>query len=324
MSRRLAALLSLVAGIAVIPFGCSGPKDPWPEKPVPRVLASFAPLYCFALNVAGDDAAVRCVMTDTGPHHFDPSPEQAVAVRRADLFFIIGLELDDRIAAKMVKGSRNKSLRIVETADAIPKDMLREGECTCGHEHGDKEKDDPNHHHIDPHVWLGIPQAVKMVGGIRDALKERDPEHAKGYDERAAKYIEKLNKLQDEGKEMLAATKNRKLLTFHDSLRYFAAAFDLELVDAIETAPGAEPDAKKLEELIATAKREHIRVIAVEPQYDSNTSAKVILNALKRAGIDAQLVVVDPLETARPDELNAEFYERKMRENIRNLADKLK
>ena len=35
-------------------------------------------------------------------------------------------------------------------------------------------------------------------------------------------------------------------------------------------------------------------------------------------------MVVDPLETARPDELNAEYYERKMRENIRNLADKLK
>ena len=106
--------------------------------------------------------------------------------------------------------------------------------------------------------------------------------------------------------------------------QFIARTFKLEIVDSIEAAPGSEPDAKKLEELIATAKQKNVRVIAVEPQYDSNTSAKVILNALKRAGIDAEFAVVDPLETARADELNAEYYERKMRENVRNLADKLK
>jgi hypothetical protein len=34
-------------------------------------------------------------------------------------------------------------------------------------------------------------------------------------------------------------------------------------------------------------------------------------------------VVVDPLETADPSDLDAGWYERKMRENLANLAEKL-
>src|SRR5205085_2089661 len=121
---------------------------------------------------AGDDASVLCVMSDTGPHHFDPSPENAVALRRADLFLINGLDLDDQIAEKMARSSRNKNLDIVKLADAIPKTERIEGQCNCGHAHGEAEKNDPDHQHFDPHVWLGVPQAITMVGKIRDALKE--------------------------------------------------------------------------------------------------------------------------------------------------------
>src|SRR5262249_27543396 len=112
MTRRAVILLGLslvlIGSIVMLAPGCAGPADPWPEKPGPRVLTSFVPLYCFALNVAGDDATVLCAMTDTGPHHFDPSPQNAVALRRADLFLINGLDLDNDIAKKMVKSSHNR------------------------------------------------------------------------------------------------------------------------------------------------------------------------------------------------------------------------
>ena len=116
----------------------------------------------------------------------------------------------------------------------------------------------------------------------------------------------------------------RKLLTFHDSLQYFARAFDLEIVGAIETAPGAEPDAKTLSDLIKTCNEKKVRHIAVEPQYDANTSAKVILRELKNKKIEAEFITLDPLETAPAADLNVDFYEKRMRENLKNLADRLK
>jgi zinc transport system substrate-binding protein len=324
--RRLRFVCLLLIPVVLLSLaglpGCHQTPDPWPEKPGPRVLTSFAPLYCFALNVAGEDANVLCVMGETGPHEFDPTPRDAAAVKRADLFVINGLDLDDTVARKMKRGGQNSALEIVMASDGIPKDRLVEGTCNCGHEK--HEKEDADHVHIDPHVWLGIPEAIKMVEKIRDELKLKDPAHATGYDKRAVAYVERLNKLHADGREILKGKRERKLLAFHDSLRYFARALDLEIVDSIEAAPGSEPDAKTLSELVKKCKETGVRHIAVEPQYDSNTSAKVILRELRSKGIEAEFVIVDPIETAPASELNAEFYEKRMRENLSRLAEKLK
>jgi ABC-type Zn uptake system ZnuABC Zn-binding protein ZnuA len=96
------------------------------------------------------------------------------------------------------------------------------------------------------------------------------------------------------------------------------------VVDSIEATPGQEPDSSKLKEIIAMSKGKGVRAIAVEPQYASDTSARVILRALRNEGIDADFVVVDTLETARPDEMTESYYENKMRQNLQNLAAKLK
>src|SRR5260221_713 len=182
--------------IAVQP-GCSKIPDGWPEKPGPRVLTSFAPIQCFALNVAGDDAAVQWVMSGDGPHGFDPSARDTVKLDRADLFLINGLILDDDIADKMVKGTQNKSIKIVKLAERIPESSLRVGG-VCRDEGGEHR-----HGTHDPHVWLGIPEAIVMVEGIRDALVEKDPGHKDGYTSRAAAYVERLKKLQADCQDML-------------------------------------------------------------------------------------------------------------------------
>ena len=69
-----------------------------------------------------------------------------------------------------------------------------------------------------------------------------------------------------------------------------------------------------------------LRVIAVEPQFPRNTSARVIRDELRSAQppIDAEFAEVDPLETCNPDELSADLYERKMRENLLNLTKVLR
>lgn len=325
--RRGAAISSwsLAGTVLFLLAGCGRIEDPWSDVPGPRVVTSFVPLYCFAKNVAGPDAQVICVMGDTGPHHFDPGPHHAVAIRRANLFVINGLGLDNSIARKLIRSSKNRDLLLVEAASNIPTSQLREGGCTCGHDHDEEHsKQDPSHVHYDPHVWLGIPEAILMVQAIRDALISIDPEHRSGYESRAAQYTERLQRLADEGRELLQGKTDRKLLTFHDSLFYFARTFELDVVDSIEATPGQEPDSQKLKEIIRISKSKEVRVIAVEPQYSSDTSARVILRSLRNEGIDADFVIVDTLETARPDELTESYYEERMRQNLRNLATKLK
>jgi ABC-type Zn uptake system ZnuABC Zn-binding protein ZnuA len=288
------------------------------------VLAYFPPLYSFAASVAGDHAQVQSLITHIGPHHFDPSTRDARRLQKADLFFTIGLGLDNAIADKLARSSGNKSLHLRPLGELLPKDTLREGGCECCKNKGQDHNHQHDHGNFDPHVWLGIPEAIRMIEGVRDELSKIDSSHAAVYQQRAADAIARLTQLQDDGKAQLAAKSEKpKLITFHDSLHYFARSFGIEVLDSIE-APGQEPSPKKLNSIVDTCRKHGVRLIAVEPQYPSHTSARVILEELQRHGIDAAFVEIDPLETADEKDLTADYYELKMRQNIANLAAALK
>jgi ABC-type Zn uptake system ZnuABC Zn-binding protein ZnuA len=308
--------------MAILTSGCqSTAENVWAERPGPKVLTSFAPIQCFAMNVAGDDAQVLPVMTDQGPHHYDGNIRDARKLNKADLFLINGLVLDDSIANRLKRGSSNSTLKIVSLGEAIPVDRLKKG-FTCTHDHSAGHEHE--HGDYDPHVWLGIPEAILMVGRIRDTLKTADPAHASGYDQRANAFVERLQKLQEEGKELLKGKTERRLVTFHDSLFYFGRSFGIEIADVIETTPGKEPSPKELSSIVKLCQEKGTRVIAVEPQYPKNTSAKTILTELRGKKIDAAFVEIDPMETARAGEITLEYFERKTRENLKNLADVLR
>lgn len=320
MSRLYLLLLLLVPAAFV--GGCGSTKDTtWPDKPGPKVVVSFAPLYCFAASVAGDDATVKCVMGTTGPHHFNPTDTEARLVARANVFLVNGLNLDNKIADTIHKNSGNKGLKLIDLGARLPADKLREG--VCKHDHHHEGEHDHGH---DPHVWLNPDLAALFVAHIRDELIAADPAHKDGYTARAAAYTSTLMKLKSDGVALLKDKKDRKLLAFHDSLAYFAEAFDLSIKDAIQKAAGSEPNAKELMEVITNCKKRGVRLVAVEPQYTANNAAKTILAELRKdpALADAEVVEIDPLETVKPDELTADWYEKKMRENLDRLSKAMK
>ena len=311
-----------VAAVPLLIYGCkSGSDTPrasaWPDKPGPKVLVSFAPLYCFAANVAGDDAVVKNVMTSTGPHDFNPTEDDVKVVSRADLFFVVGLGLDEKKAETMKTGSGNNRLKIIELGEKLDKKYLCEGFCT----HADHGAD--HHHPTDPHVWLSPDHAIMLTNYIRDELKEADPAHAAGYDARAAAYTAKLAKLKADGLALLKDKQDRRLVSFHDALAYFEEAFKLDVRGVLTKNPGQEPGAKELKELIAICNKPGapVRVIATEPQYSSSSSGEALRKELVAKGVaDPVLVEFDTLETVKPEDLTPDWYERKMRANLDALA----
>jgi zinc transport system substrate-binding protein len=317
-----AVAVALGAAVFLTP-GCGGTAGPWDEaQPGPKVLAFFPPLYSFAAAVAGPDAQVLPLLTTKGPHDYEFKHADARKLARADLFLVNGLELDDPVADKLAQTSGNKTLRVVRLGESIPKDTLLEGGI-CHHDHADG-KNEPHHHGHDPHVWLGIAEAAVMVEAIRDELTKLDPDHAAGYASRAKAFTDRLLALQEEGKKLLAGKAEKaRVMTQHDAMRYFARSFGIEVVDSIEL-PGKEPSAKRLAELVELCAKSNVRLIAVEPQYSARTGAQPVLTELKRKGIDAAFVELDPMETADPADLTADFYVTKVRQNLDNLAKALK
>jgi zinc transport system substrate-binding protein len=317
---RTLPILTVAAGLAVLPLGCGGGGDGWPERPGPKVVVSFAPIYCWAANVAGDDALVKNMMTTTGPHDFNPTDTDARLVQNADLFFINGLGLDDGTAAKVKVG--NPKLRVVELGATIPAGELLEGVCRHQH-HG---HDHPHEHGPDAHLWMSPDYAIRMTEAIRDEFKKADPERAANYDRRAAEYVARLRVLKAEGLEMLKGKTDRKLVSFHESLAYFARTFDLTVAGVVQTKPGQEPNLDELKQLVKMCRDKQVRLVAVEPQYTANTSAKAVLAELHRDGAvpDAVLVEIDTLETVTPQALTPTWYVDRMRANLAALAGAMK
>src|SRR5262249_35662846 len=160
------------------------------------------------------DAAVRTLLTNQGPHGYDFQARDVLLLREANVFFVNGLELDDAYTERMKNSCGNTKLDYVPLGKKIPKDQL----IALGKEikHGDHVHDG-----YDPHVWLGITEAIEMVGAIRDELKKVDPVHAANYEERAQQTVSELTKLRDEGTAALKG-KHIKVVSFHGALSYFA------------------------------------------------------------------------------------------------------
>ncbi len=325
MARAGRAVVGLVllAGAALLLglAGCSRAPDPWENvQGAPRVVVTIAPVYSFVKGVAGDRAAVICLCKDRGPHHFQYDVREAVVLQKADVFFAVGLTLDDSFADKMAKQSARPELRYVRLGKSVEALIPLEGKV----KHGD-------HYHEgnDPHVWMGIEESIDMVKAVQDTLVKADGENGAEYVKNADTYVKRLEQLKAEGRERVARGKHKRIIAHHDSLKYFARCYRVEVAGVIEQDAGSEPTGRHLAHLVELCKKAReegrpITAIAVEPQYPKNTSAKTLQMEVESKGWGPlPLIEIDPLETTSGDELEslgAKWYETKMRQNLNVLA----
>ena len=151
-----------------------------------------------------------------------------------------------------------------------------------------KEKEEKTEHEkMDPHIWLSIKNAEKMVLNFLDVLKRVDPEYEDYYTENAQAYISELEKLDSQIAKELEPFKGKKFMVYHPSFGYFAKDYGLVQI-AIEEE-GKEPTPKGIEAIINQAKKEGIKVIFISPQF-SQHHAEVI-----KEEIDGEVVTINPL-----------------------------
>ena len=156
-----------------------------------------------------------------------------------------------------------------------------------------------DHHDHDPHVWLSPDIAKKLVTAVKKELSAKYPNKASTRSTtNATAYIAKLDALKEEGKTLLAPVRkaDRKLVTAHGSMNYFASCFDVTVSGVVQLIPGQEPGSTELKALIALCTKENVRVFAAEPQFGTHGGVKVVTEALASKGIAKPVVIeLDPL-----------------------------
>jgi zinc transport system substrate-binding protein len=323
------SLLLGVACLLAVGVGCT----PRPSQPIPvstsdgpvNVAVSFPALYCFVANVVGDTGTVKTIKTAQGAHGSEVTAADRELANSVDMLFVNGLGLDDSFAQKLTKGSSNTNVLVVELGDKLPHNLLLESDgCECCKKEEIKgDKDAHEHHDHDPHVWLSPDIAKKLVTVVKKELSAKYPAKAATFETNATAYIAKLDALKEEGKTLLAPIRksDRKIVTAHGSMSYFASCFDVTVSGVVQMVPGQEPGGTELKALINLCTKENVRVFAAEPQFGTHGGVKTVTEALGSKGVIKPMVIeLDPLETATREELTLDWYEKKMRANLTTLA----
>jgi zinc transport system substrate-binding protein len=153
---------------------------------------------------------------------------------------------------------------------------------------GHRGKGHQDHHgELDPHIWLSPTLVMIQARTILNAFVEIDPDHRAMYAANTKEFVSKLAALDADLKKILAGKKGFQFLVFHPSWGYFARSYGLQQVP-IEIE-GKDPKPAQLKALIEHAKKKHINVIFVQPQFSSR-SAELVANE-----IGGRVIFADPL-----------------------------
>ncbi len=139
----------------------------------------------------------------------------------------------------------------------------------------------------DPHTWLSLNKAEKMIEYLVSEIVEIDPDNEDLYSENAEEYITELQDLHQEIRDKMEPYHGEKFLIYHPSMGYFADDYGLEQL-AIEIE-GEDPGPGQIAGIIDIAKEENINVIFVSPQFDDD-AAKTIADE-----IDGKVESLNPL-----------------------------
>jgi zinc transport system substrate-binding protein len=113
------------------------------------------------------------------------------------------------------------------------------------------------------------------------------PDSAEIFQENFDALVADIDSVDTQINNSLKSLEQRKFMVFHPAWGYFAKQYDLEQL-AVQVG-GQDPSASELASLIEIAQNEKIKVIFIQPTFNT-ASAEAIAQE-----IGAEVVVVDPL-----------------------------
>jgi ABC-type Zn uptake system ZnuABC Zn-binding protein ZnuA len=237
------------------------------EKPC-QVAATTLPVYQFTAAICqGTDIQVKQLITQQVSclHDYSLNVSQVRTIETAEVVVISGGGLEE-----FMEDTLHNANRVIDSSLNVP--ML---ECEDHHDH---EHDTEGHHHDqDAHIWLSPNNARIMAHNIAEGLTKAYPQYADRFSYNLSMLDQQFDALEEYGQRRLADLSCRELITFHDGFGYFAAAFDLHILEAIEEESGSEASAKELKEMV-TLVREH-QLPAVFTEVSGSASAAGIIAA---------------------------------------------
>jgi zinc transport system substrate-binding protein len=248
--------LFLIVAFSLVMFNCQKAEQPATEQKKLNIITTLFPLYDFTRNIAGDKAQVTLLLPPgVEPHSFEPKPGDMLRINKADAFIYTGKYMEPWVE-DILKGMDSKKLIIVDTSKGIVLNEEKEDE---------KGHDKHRHGKIDPHVWLDLSNAGKIVDNILDSLIQKDPGNRDYYTKNAWAYKIKLGEMDKKYRETFSTCKKHTFIHGgHFAFGYLANRYNIQYIAAYHGSPDAEPTPKRLIELKNKLKQYDLKYIYYE------------------------------------------------------------
>jgi ABC-type Zn uptake system ZnuABC Zn-binding protein ZnuA len=224
-----------------------------------KVVTTTTVIYDLVKNIGGDKVEIDNLSRgDQDVHFLEILPSYMMKLRKADLFFKIGFELE-LWSYQLVDGSRNSDLVIVDLSTAITPKEVPTGKVDASM--GDI------HPFGNPHYWLDPDNSKIMAYEIYDALAEQSPEDDDYFKSNLDKYSAALDKKIIEWENKMLELEQRQVVFFHAAWIYFADRFNVKIAGYVEPKPGIPPTPSHNAALIKLIERKKIKVIVMDVFY---------------------------------------------------------
>ena len=250
-----------------------------------EVVASFSILGDLVSEVGGKHIKLTTLVKANGDAHvYNPTPQDAQAVKNAQLLVVNGLNFEGWMQ-RLLESSQFKGTKVT-ASDGI--EVLQIEEHEEEHKGHVEEKEDTGHHHEgpDPHAWNSISNVKIYINNIQDGLSRVDPNNRQTYKHNADRYIDKLNKLESELQQTMALVPptQRKVITPHDAFGYLAHDFDLEFMAPQGVSTESEPSASDVAAIIKQIRRDNVNAVFIENIADNRMVEQIVRETNTKVG----------------------------------------
>ena len=225
--------------IMTIP-ACRKPAEK-PSRPV--IITSVFPICDLVRQVTGKRMDVQFIIpAGTNPHHYEIRPSQVRNMSQAYGFIGVQTEFDGWIRQYLPDNSQ--VLNLMNENDAY------------------RGPDDSGHNE-NPHIWLSVREASRIVHSVEEWLARIDPAGRIEYENNAALAVSRLDTLDRTIKKLMEPIPNKKFIQWHAAWDRFAADYGLHIIGTLQKGHGREITLKAFQALIGSARREQVRVVVI-------------------------------------------------------------
>lgn len=242
------------------------------NKRTTDIISSNFAGYDFARAITGNESRVSMLLKPGAEvHDYEPTPEDIINIKNADLFIYTGGE-SDKWVENLLKDNEipeAKTLRLMDLVEVKEEELSDDMEM---HEHHHEEDVE-----YDEHVWTSPVNAIKLVNGIKDKLSDLHPENEDIYAKNATSYISRLSDIDQKIRNIISSS-NKKELIFGDRFpfRYFTDEYGLTYYAAFSgCSEQTEASSQTIAYLINKAKSDNIKTI-LKIELTSDALAKTI------------------------------------------------